>query len=241
MKQHLLLLYILSFSFILTNCFDGQITSILTEKVASNGMLILNTTGFNYEVKNLHFIRPSKFRLTIKNEKTSVETRLDCFFYKFYINYRLPARILCITENIEEGIYSVNPITETTPYDHSTYNINFLPSIIKGTFQVQSGREIYFYNFNERKTINFYTPYDCERIEFSLFQSYKLEDTIIYFDDIPIKCYLNEIKMYCPIKAEQFPQIHYKAYTLTLANRKTNYFVLETYIRLNYIKGDYEK
>ena len=240
MKHHLILLYILSFALILTNCYDGQINSILTEKVASNGLLILNITGLQYPVNELHYGSPTRFRLTIKNDKTSVETRLYCDFYQFYNNYRLSAKIFCLTEDLEEGIYSVNPITETISYKNTNnLKINFLPSIIKGTFQVQSGKEVYFYDFRGRKHIDFYRNYDCERLEFSIFDSINNEDTKIYFDDIPIDCYTQDLKMYCPIKAEQFPQVNNKTYTATLANRKTNYFVLEIYIKMYYIKNDY--
>ena len=95
MKQYLII-YISAFCLILVNSYDLKITSILTDKVASDGMLILDTTGMKYAVKNLDF-HYSHFTLTIKNEQTSEEVPLQCFIFQFTIPIE-EAKLCCQTK-----------------------------------------------------------------------------------------------------------------------------------------------
>ena len=235
MKQSLII-YISAFCLILVNSYDLKITSILTDKVASDGMLILDTTGMKYAVKSLDF-HYSHFTLTIKNEKTSVEVPLQCFIYQFSYIVQEEAKLCCRTKGLEEGMYSINPITEKTVYYHTSITMNILPSVIKGIFQVQSGKDIYFYDLMGNTHLEFYIDYDCDKIEFSLFDSYpEIESTKVYFDDIAIDCFYHTYKLECPIKAEQFTQTQYKRYTLSLKNGKNNYFVHPFSLSLYYIK-----
>ena len=234
MKQYLII-YISAFCLILVNCYDLQLTSILTDKVASDGMLVLNTTGMKYMVNNLdfHFIH---FTLTIKNEQTSEEVPLQCFIFQFPIPIE-EAKLCCQTTGLEEGMYSINPITEKTSCVRTDIPMNILPSVIKGTFQVQSGKEIYFYDLDGNSHLEFDVDYDCGKIEFSLFEHHpEVESTKVYFDDIAIDCFYNSYKLECPIKAEQFIQTKYKTYNISLKNGKKNYFVFGFALTLHYIK-----
>ena len=235
MKRYLIL-FISTFFIIFTNCIELQITSILTERVASDGMLILNTTGMHFDIKDFR-PRFNLFNLTIKNEKSKVETVLKCTLFQFNV-LRDPARVACLTKGLEEGRYSVNPIKKQIRYpDYISYNLYINPSNIEGTFLIQNGKEIYFYDMSGRPYINLYRDYDCDKIEFTLFDHIsEIEDTKIYFDDIPINCYYSGIKLSCPIKAEQLTQTTYKSYNLYLKNGKKNYFVNSVHISLYYIK-----
>ena len=224
-----------AFSIILANCYEIQITSILTDKVASNGMLILDTTGLNIAIKDYKPLF-GKFSMIIKNERTKDETSLKCTLYQFTYISRESAKICCLTKGLETGRYSVNPIKKKMQYISYPLNIYINPSNIEGTFLIESGEEIYFYDGPGNTYVNLYRDYDCDKIEFSLFEHISdIKDTIIYFNDIPIKCYFSGIKVICPIKAEQFTQTKYNSYNLSLPNRKKNYFLHSVSITLYYI------
>ena len=235
MKKYLIL-YISAFSIIFSNCYDIQITSILTDKVASDGMLILNTTGMNFAVKDFKIIL-NNFNLIIKNEGTNEETSLGCFLYQFTYISRESAKMCCLTKGLAVGRYSINPLKKTTGYYRTGFTININPFNIIGTFQIENGKDIYFYDLPGNTYVNLYREYDCSKIEFSLFEYHSdIEDTKVFFDDIPIDCFYHGAKLECPIKAEKFNQTKYQRYTLYLQNRKVNYFLHQVSISLYYIK-----
>ena len=102
--------------------------------------------------------------------------------------------------------------------------------------RIENGEEIYFYDGPGNTYVNLYRDFDCDKIEFSLFESVSgIKDTIIYFDDIPIKCYYAGIKVIRPIKAEQFTHTKYNCYNIFLQIEKKTYFLHTIFISLYYI------
>ena len=103
----------MAFSIILANCYELQTTSILTNKIASNGMLILNSTGLNSAIKDYKTLF-RQISLTIKSEITKDETSLKCTLSQFTYISRDSTKICCITKDLKTGRYSLNPIKKQT-------------------------------------------------------------------------------------------------------------------------------
>ena len=231
----------LAFSIILANCYELQTTSILTNKIASNGMLILNSTGLNSAIKDYKLLF-RQFSLTINNKITKDETSLKCTLSQFTYISRDSTKICCITKDLKTGRYSLNPIKKQTlcsARNLRIYTIQIIHTIfisIHLILRIENGEEIYFYDGPGNTYVNLYRDFDCDKIEFSLFESVSgIKDTIIYFDDIPIKCDYSGIKVIRPIKAEQFTHTKYNSYNIFLQIEKKNYFLHTISISLYYI------
>ena len=112
------------------------------------------------------------------------------------------------------------------------------PSQIDTTFEVTTGSEVYFYDY-EKKDEDFECPEHIEDIEFSLFEPASGYQTI-YFDNIPIECYAINLKLTCNLFTSMFPgdkkvQIYNVYIKDSLGNKKRNYFVQPVNITFNYL------
>ena len=66
-------------------------------------------------------------------------------------------------------------------YRNYSHNFYINPSNIEGTSLIENGEEIYFYDGPGNTYVNLYRNYDCDKIEFSLFESVSdIKDTIIF-------------------------------------------------------------
>ena len=233
-----LFLYLFALSLLLANAqYNVQITKILTEKVASDGMLILDTTGLNVPLRMKGRPNPNQFTLTLNNEADNSKTTLYCFIYQFEHPYSEPAKVGCRTRGLTPGRYSISPLATEI-----RFNVNYRTQVtllsfnIAGSFEVTEGQETYFYEYDDNAE-DFDRPNEYEDIDFDLFEIVG-GSTEIYFDDIPVQCYLSSYKIRCSITPNMFPHTSFASYNVyikdSLGNKKRNYFVLPVTIVFKY-------
>ena len=121
---------------------------------------------------------------------------------------------------------------------NNRYEITIPPFYIPNYFQVTKGKEIYFYD-TEEKDEEFDFLGEVEGMDFDLFE-YNAGVKNIYLDDIPISCYSISTKFRCTMSSLAFPQNEkYQTYNVyikdSLGNKKRNYFVLPIRITLDYL------
>ena len=254
MKDYLFLcVFVLSFYFsndILIS--NARITTVLTPKVASNGLLILNTSTLPVLLKK---DANNQFKLTVQNLNTNAQTTLSCFLFQFEEEEeeeekkekvlklsKIPIpKAGCFTKGLKPGKYLINPISivaTVVTKDPLRAKLRIDPSQVDTTFEVTSGSEMYFYDYG-KKDENFEFPGHYEDIEFSLFEPASGFQTV-YLGDIPIECYAVNLKLTCNMLASMFPgdkkvQIYNVYIKDSLGNKKRNYFVQPVNITFNYL------
>lgn len=233
-----LILYFFALSLFLANAqYSVQVTKILTDKVASDGFLILETSGLNVPLRYHRHPNLNQFQLTLTGETNNTERSLSCFLYQFEYPYSSPSKIACRVRGLTPGRYSLNPLpTQLTFNANYFHKVTLLPFNVAGTFEVTEGKELYFYDY-EANDEDFEYQNDYEDIDFDLFEvASGTQD--IYFDDIPVQCYLSLYKIKCNLNANMFPYQRSNSYSVyikdTLGNKKRNHFVLPVNIYMNF-------
>ena len=243
MKDYLFL-YVFVLSFFFSNDIPisiARITGVLTPKVASNGLLILDMLPLKITLKKEINHKINQFQLNVQNLKTNTQTTLSCFLFQFDDKVVTATKAGCYTKGLTPGKYIIKPIgtmiTVVTEQPLRT-KLKVDPSEIVTTFEVTTGNELYFYDY-ERKEEDFEYSGHVEDIEFSLFEPASGTKTI-YFNDIPINCYAVQYKLTCNLYSSMFPNNRksqtYSVYIKdSLGNKKRNYFVLPVQITLKYL------
>ena len=224
-----LVLYLFALSLFLANAqYNVQVTKILTEKVASDGFLIFETSGLNMPLRMKSRPNLNQFQLTLKNEADNSQSNFYCFVYQFEHTYTSPAKIGCRIRGLTPGKYSVAPLASEITFNANRYRVTLLPFNIAGTFEVTEGKEEYFYEYDENDE-DFEYPDDIEDIDFDLFEPAG-GPLDIYFDDITVQCYQANYKLRCSLDARMFPKKRTQTYNVyikdSLGNKKKNPFVL---------------
>ena len=238
MKDYLIL-YVFTLCFFFSNAeFNVRVIIVLTSKVASNGILILETIGLNEYLKKEDYRYINHFPLRVQEINDKSLTYLTCFLYQFEDQYR--TRIGCHTKGLTPGKYQLYPYT--TSISLVTKNSSFLIQIsiveTDRAFEVTTGNELYFYDY-EKKEEDFEYSGHIKDIEFSLFEPVSGQTTI-YFGNIPIACNAVISKLTCKLYSNKFPS-NKKIQTYdvfikdSLGNLKKNYFVRPVQITLNYL------
>lgn len=244
-----ILFYFAALSIALTNAaFNMQITKILSPKVASDGYLVLDTTGLKFP---LRFKGTRTFSLSVENisTNTTTPTNLKCYFFQFeHINEREP-KFACRTNNLPEGTYRLAPVTANIQIPLNSYELYINPFDLQDTFEVTPGKEVYFYD-EDNKDEEFESSKGRESIDFDLFESatYDAQIPMILENSeksLRVLCHpddyrLNEIE--CPLRASDFPQTsRFQTYDVYIedsqGNKKFNYFVLPVTINLYYLRN----
>ena len=244
MKNYLIFsVFVLSFYFSNADLVKNvRITRILTPRVASNGLLILDTGGLNLVLKKEDNQNINQFQLKLTRLNYNTLYTLSCFLYQFENKDSSTPKIGCRTRGLPQGTYKVSPLSTTVNlvvgkaiFLRVIVRIN--PSEITGTFQITEGNELYFYDY-KAKDEDFEHTGHIEDIEFSLFEPVTGQ-VKIYFDNIPIDCFATKYKLTCNLYASKFQRVrnrNYLVYTTDSAgNKKRNYFVLPVKITLNYL------
>ena len=239
MKNYLIL-YVFALCFFFSNAISNvRVTRILTPKVASNGLLILDTLGLNDILKKEDNQKINQFQLRIQGVNTISLTSLYCFLYQF--EDQLTTRIGCLTRGLTPGKYTLYPFSTSV----SLVTKNSLRTLIRisianiaGIFEVTTGNELYFYDYQKKEEIFEFSGH-IEDIKFSLFQPASGNQTV-YLNDIPIACTAFKYKLTCNLYSNNFPSNRkiqtYNVYIKdSLGNRKLNYFVRPVQITLNYL------
>lgn len=216
------------------------LTNVLTKNVPSNGMLILDTSGFNFPLYDGRFV-PGTFFLTVVNQGTKNPTVLSCFLYQFEgrVNNESP-KVGCLTKNLPEGEYNLEPFELPIDFYEARTRFELQPFSGTFTFNVFSGSELYFYEDDGTPDEDFEYRNQNEKTDFSLFEYVSQPmKTTIYFDSIPVSCDTYGAKLKCWLNANQFTQTRYKEYTVNIMdsarNMKKNYFVNPFLITLEYL------
>lgn len=216
-----------------------ELVNVLTERVPSDGMLILDTTGFIYPLYDGRFI-PGTFNLYAANQETKEQTKLDCFFYQFEgrLNPETP-KIGCLLRNLEEGEYYLEPSINPIFFIEARTKFELQPYLEQFNFTVFKGSELYFYKDDGTPDEEFEEFHDNKEIEFSLFEYAQSSiSSTIYFDNMPVSCNTFGAKLRCRVNASQFEQLRYKVYTVYIEdsenNVKRNYFVNPISVTLDY-------
>ena len=239
MKDYLIL-YVFALCFFFSNAIiNVRVTKVLTPKVASFGLLILDTSGLNVVLKKEDKQQLGQFPLRVQRLNSNSQINLYCFIYQY--KDQLTSRIGCFTRFLDPGTYKLHPfsITVSLKTENSLLTqLRIMQSNIAGTFEVTTGTEFYFYDY-QKKTENFEFSGHVEDIEFSLFESFSGSQTI-YFNDIPITCKAIQYKLICNLYSYNFPsnrktQIYSVYIKDSLGNKKYNYFVHPVEITLNYL------
>lgn len=234
-----LILYLFALSLYLANAqYNIQVTKILTEQVASDGFLVLETTGLNFPIRIYGRPNLNQFQLLLTGENNNTEHTLSCFVYQFEHPYSSPTKIGCRVRGLTPGRYSLNPLPVEKPINlYGSRQVTLLPFNVAGSFEITPGKEFYFYEYDENDE-EFEYPNDYEDIDFDLFETGTGTTQEIYFDDIPVQCYLSLYKMRCGLTANMFPYERYHTYNVYLkdsaGNKKRNYFVLPVVIYMNF-------
>ena len=242
MKDYLIFT-VLVLSFYFSNAqLNVRITRILTPRVASNGLLILDTSGLNFELRKEDNQNINQFQLKIIRLNYNTQYTLSCFLYQFENKDSSTPKIGCRTKSLPKGTYKMSPLSTTVNFVvkgfiFSRLPIRINPSEVTGTFQMTEGYELYFYDY-KAKDEDFEHTGHIEDIEFSLFEPVTGQ-VKIYFDNIPIDCFATKYKLTCNLYASKFQRVrnrNYMVYTTdSSGNKKTNYFVLPVKITLNYL------
>ena len=239
MKDYLIL-YVFALCFFFSNAISNvRVIFILTPKVASNGLLILSTSGLNVALKKEDKQKLNQFQLRIQRLDNNFQVSLYCFLYQF--EDQLSARIGCPTRGLTPGTYKLIPYSTTfflVTENSLRAQIRIDVANIGGTFEITTGNELYFYDY-EKKEENFEYSGHIEDIEFSLFEPASGPKTI-YFNNIPITCYAVQYKLTCNLYSYKFPSNrktqNYSVIIMdSLGNKKANYFVQPVQINLNYL------
>ena len=240
MKDYLFL-YVFVLSFFFSNAItNARIVYILTPKVASNGLLILATSGIIKSLKKEDNPSKTRFQLKIQNTNSNTQIGLSCFVYQF--EDQISYKIGCFTRGLAPGKYIILPLSTTvTLVTENSLRIQLRmdPSNIAGrTFEVTEGNELYFYDYGKNEEDFEYSGH-VEDIEFSLFEPASGPKTI-YFKDIPITCYAVQYKLTCNLYSNKFPnnrktQLYDVFIKDSLGNTKRNFFVQIVNITLNYL------
>ena len=157
MKDYLFLcVFVLSFFFsndILIS--NARITTVLTPKVASNGLLILGTSTLPILLKK---DANNQFKLTVQNLNTNAQTTLSCFLFQFEEEEeeeekkekvlklsKIPIpKAGCFTKGLKPGKYLINPISivaTVVTKDPLRAKLRIDPSQVDTTFEVTEGSE----------------------------------------------------------------------------------------------------
>jgi len=214
-----------------------SINNILTEKVASNGFLILDTSSFSLPGKIN--VQLNSFQLLIKNEKDNEESSLSCFIKYLGQTFDGFPKIACRTTGIKPGIYTLNPTSDLSFIYNNKYNITIPSFNIEDTFEIINGEELYFHDGTQYASFDFFG--ELAELDFELFEKVSDKNVIIYFDEIPIYCNTNETKLNCILSSLDFPQSQKKQkYNVYIkdseGNKKRNYLIISVDIVMNYIK-----
>ena len=228
--------------------FNLQISKVLTPLVASDGFLILNTTGIKFKVLNQG--SPSQFSLSIRNLESDNTESLNCYYLPFqpFENLQAKAAVIgCRVKNIKLGLYKVESLLKEISLVVGRYNVKVKPFTLSDTFEVTNGSEIYFHD-SYYKEANFKVKNSKINIGFNLFESMTNRNFPIYLVDekgfsIEVSCHLNEYKINeieCPLLSEDFPQEariqKYNVYIQdSFGRKKLNHFVLPIYVTLLYL------
>ena len=233
-----LILYLFALSLFLANAqYKVQVTKILTEQVASDGFLILETSGLNLPLRIRSRPNLNQFQLTLASEFNYTEETVSCFVYQFEHPHYSPSKIGCRVRGLLPGRYSINPLSvDLTLEVGYRKTITVLPFNVAGTFEVTEGTELYFYDYDD-KDEDFENSYESEDIEFNLFEVASGTEEI-YFDDIPVQCYLSLYRMKCNLYPDMFPYERFQTYNVFIkdseGNLKRNHFVLPVDINMYY-------
>ena len=244
------LIYIIALLIVLTNAstFRTEITKILTPKVASEGLLILDTSLIKFRLVESLI---KNFPLSVKNVQTNQTQSLNCFLLQFKYGYK-ESKIGCQTFNQSIGKYRLVPLN-----NEINIRVNLLTDLtikisenfdFSSTFEVTSGNEIYFYSLEEQ-FLSFGQKKSEISLEFNVFEKFTGSNlTMILESDednsFQFYCDSNPKSKFttitCKLFAEDFPQDSqiqkYKVYILdSLNNKKNNYFVPPIDIYLDYI------
>lgn len=223
-----------------TSQYQINLVSVLTERVPSNGMLIMDVRGFTFPLYDGRFF-PGSFYLSVVNQGTQQKTSLSCFLYQFEGRANLESpKIGCLTQNLEPGTYSLVPFVNNIVFTEARTRFELQPFSGNFNFVVFSGSELYFYEDDGTPDEEFEYRNEREDIDFSLFQYAQTPmTTTIYFEKIPVSCNTFGAKLRCVLRANQFDQTRYKKYTVYIKdsenNVKRNYFVNPVSITLEYL------
>ena len=241
------IIYIIALLIVLSNAspLQTQITKILTPKVSSEGLLVLDTTLIRFPIDDS---LKKKFSLSIINIQTNQTTSLNCFIFQFKDGNK-QSRIGCKTINKPIGKYRLVPLIDDINVkinEKIELNIKFSTSFkFSSEFEITNGKETYFYNFEE-KSLSFDSPLSKKVLEFNVFERFNdmnltlvLEsdkDNSFEFYCFPSPRQQNYV-INCQIYAEKFPQNKgpqkYNVYIYdSLRKKKLNYFVLPVNINL---------
>ena len=243
MKDYLFL-YVFVLSFFFSNDIPisyVEVTRVLTPKVASNGLLILDMLAFRILLIKEVNHKINQFQLKVQNLKSNAETTLSCFLFQNEDKVVRAIKAGCYTKGLTPGNYIISPVSikaTVMTVESLRAQIRIDPSDIDTKFEVIEGSEVYFYDF-ETKDEDFEYPGHIEDIEFSLFEPASGYQTI-YFDNIPIECYAVQYKLTCNLFTSMFAndkrvQIYNVYIKDSAGNKKRNYFVQPVNITLNYL------
>ena len=233
-----LILCLFALSLFLVNAqYNVRPTRVLTPRVASDGFLILDTSGLNFPLRMKNLPQQDQFQLTITNQASNTNTRLSCFIYQFEVLSRSSSKIGCRTRGLTPGKYSLAPLVQTLPFVAVGRQLRLLPFNIAGSFEVTNAKEVYFYEYDDNDEDFDYNA-DTEEIDFDLFEpTSQLQE--VYFGNVLVSCRPINYELKCTLSPKILGQnTRRRSYTIYIKDsngiRKRNYFVLPVNIVLKY-------